>query len=144
MGLLIGMVIGDVIALILSYISHDEMIMGQSMVDRFGSQAGALLMQTIFSGIYGAISMAGVSFYEIDDWGLLKTAVVHCLTIEIAFVLIGLYMEWLRPDLAEILICCLISALIYMIIWLIMNARYKAEVNGLNRLLNEKGEDNEE
>ncbi len=38
--------------------------------------------------------MAGVSLYELEDWSLLKTAVVHYLLIICSFTVIGGYLNW--------------------------------------------------
>jgi hypothetical protein len=92
----------------------------------------------LISGVYGAIPMAGVMFYEIDSWGLLKQAVVHYATYTVAFLVIGISVGWVEPTLTGIALIAGIFLICHCIIWLIMYARYKAETKELNVLLQEK------
>ena len=142
-GFVIGMVVGDIISVVFTLSSGDTMLSVSQLIARYASNPKEFLIHTLLSGVHGAISMAGVSFYEIEDWGLLKTAVVHYLLIITSYTVIGLYLDWLPPSFWGIVISWTYMGVIYLIIWLIMNARYKAEVKELNEILEKDKEGSE-
>ena len=130
-GFVIGMVIGNLISLCMNGSQDFSQYVGS---DRF-------LPQTVLSGVLGAISMAGVSFYDIEDWSLLKTAVLHYLLIMAAYLPIALTLGWIEPKAEQIVLMALLMAAGYALIWVIMYVRYQAEVKKLNRLLKESQDD---
>jgi hypothetical protein len=139
-GFLLGMIVGNVIAF---FTSGCTTVINQDLLVRTGSAAEAVMVQTMFSGVYGAIAMAGVSFYEIEEWSLLRTALTHFALITLTYIPIGLYLGWIKVDnfAAEYGIVASMQAVVYLIIFLIMHARYKAEVKKLNEMLAEKDKD---
>jgi hypothetical protein len=139
-GFLLGMIVGNAIAF---FTSGCTTVINQDLLVRTGSAAEAVMVQTMFSGVYGAIAMAGVSFYEIEEWSLLRTALTHFALITLTYIPIGLYLGWIKVDnfAAEYGIVASMQAVVYLIIFLIMHARYKAEVKKLNEMLAEKDKD---
>ena len=135
-GFLLGMVVGAFISIGLGFAFHGgSLALPPSLLAATGSQAGALLAQMLLSGVYGAVPMAGVGFYEIDSWGLLKQAVVHYATYMVAFLIVGISVGWIEPTLADMGLMAGIFAVGHTIIWLIMYAKYKAEAKELSALL---------
>ena len=85
---LIGFVLGMLIGNLISYLSADKsaeplVIVSQVLIRRTGSVEAAMIVNTLLSGILGAVCMAGVIFHdpEVYDWGLTKAAVLHFLPI---------------------------------------------------------------
>ena len=137
-GFLAGMVVGALITVAIGFANGGSLDWPNSKLFAMtGSEAGALLAQMLLSGVYGAIPMAGVMFYEIDSWGLLKQAVVHYVTYTVAFMIFGVLVGWIEPTLLDMGIMAGIFLVCHCIIWLIMYARYKAETKELNSLINE-------
>jgi hypothetical protein len=134
-GFLLGMVIGVLIVVAMGFANGGVLILPKPLLAATGSEAGALLAQMLLSGAFGAVPMAGVTFYELDSWGMLKQAVVHYATYMPTFMLVGVCAGWLDPTLADIGLMAGLFAVGHTIIWLIMYARYKAEVAQLNELL---------
>ena len=135
-GFLAGMVVGALIAVAIGFANGGSLNWPDSKLFAMtGSEAGALLAQMLLSGVYGAIPMAGVMFYEIDSWGLLKQAVVHYVTYTVAFVAIGVPAGWLDLTYAGVGLIAGIFAVCHAVIWAIMFARYKRETQELNVLL---------
>ena len=135
-GFLLGMAIGDFITIITSLASGSELLFFTDLLlERVGSEALALLVQTVLSGVYGALCWAGIMFDEIESWGLLKAAVLHYLIIVLGFLPFAGYLGWTSFDPVECLTRAGIQALAYAIIFLIMDARYRREVEQLNELL---------
>lgn len=137
-GFLLGMVVGALIFIAVGFANGGSLAMPDfPLYTLTGSEAGALLAQMLLSGVFGMVPMAGVMFYEIDSWGLLKQAVVHYATYTVAFLIVGCAVGWIEPTLADMGLMAGIFAVGHAIIWAIMYARYKAETQELNTLLQE-------
>ena len=128
-GFLMGMVIGNLIAWITSGTPVNSKIAAW-----VGSDAGSVVIQMLLSGLLGAIAMGSAVIHEIEEWSLARCAVTHYLLIEAAYVPVALLLGW-ADDLTELLIMLGIQLIVYLIIWVIMYLRYKAEVRKLNELL---------
>lgn len=137
-GFLLGMVIGNGIALLTG-----GRLAGSFLIEKLGSEVWAVALQTLLSGLLGAIAMGGVMLHEIENWSLARSAVTHCLLIIAAYVLTALALHWVE-SLTELLIMVSIQLVAYYIIWVIMFLRYKAEVRRLNELLKESRETDRE
>ena len=136
-GFLAGMASGMIIAFIFSRISGHSYLFDPSLLERFHSETAAFLVNTILSGIYGAVCFAGMSFYEMENWGLLKATVLHCLLINISFLCTGLFLDWIPLQPVPILLSILFITGGFFAVWLIMFMKYKSEVKDLNQLLQE-------
>lgn len=136
-GILAGMVVGVSIVIVISFADGGgSLVMPSVLLEKTGSEAGALLVQMLVSGVYGAIPMGGAIVYEFDSWGLLKQAVVHYVTYTAAFLLIGSLVGWVETP-AEMALMAGIFLVGHCIIWLVMYARFKAATDELNELLQE-------
>lgn len=140
-GFLMGMVIGDLIAVLTGGGSPTA----SSLAERTGSETSALIVQTLLSGVYGAIGMGGVSFYDMEEWSLLRSALTHYLCIMISYIPIALFLGWIRPDhfIADYGVILIAQTAAYVIIFMIMSAIYRKEVRELNRMIEERAGRNE-
>lgn len=129
LGFLLGIAIGNVMAAI--FTSPD--VVSAALLAKAGTRSAALLLQTLGSGVIGAVAFASVSFYDIERWSLLQTAVVHFIVIEAAYLPVALWLGWLEGT-KETLIWLLSGAVTYLIIFLIMSAIYRAQVRKLSRM----------
>lgn len=143
-GFLLGALSGLIIAYIFAYINGSDHLFDDSFINRFGSQRTAFVVQMLFSGLYGAICFSSMGYYEVEDWGLLKATVLHCLTINLSFLIIGLFLEWIPFDMKVIAFSSLLIVGCFFIIWIIMYVRNKREVKKLNELLHEEENRTEE
>ncbi len=128
-GFLAGMIMGNLIA----WLSDGELV-NAKIAEWCGSDIGAVVIQTLLSGLLGAIAMGSVVIHEIERWSLLRCAVVHYLVIEISYVAIATVLGWYDSS-TELLIILGIQLVAFVIIWLIMYLRWKAQVRELNELL---------
>ena len=136
-GFLLGMVVGVLMVVVGGFADGGDLQLPQRLLAATGSEAGALLAHMLLSGVYGAVPMAGVMFYEIDSWGLLRQAAVHYVSYTLAFLLVGLVVGWIGPDPLEMGIVAAVFLVFHCIIWFVMHSRYKAETAELNELLHE-------
>lgn len=134
-GFVLGMALGNLIAVLMSTFTGDGSIVAHELVERMGSETAALFIQTILSGVYGAIAMGGTSLYEIENkwFGLTASAVSHYLLTILSYIPIALFLSWL-VTWEDILFMAVLMTIAYLIVFLIMYIRYKAEVRELNRI----------
>jgi len=136
-GLFIGALIGNVVTLLVNYFTEGKwMICMPELIERFGL-GGAIALQTLLSGIFGAISLGSMCFHDIDGWNMLRSSIAHCLTILISFIPAGLALYWFSFDISSILIISGVIIICYSIIWLIMYILWKREMREMT-ILNEE------
>ena len=131
LGFLLGTAIGNLIAWFFgSYVSS-------VLVARMGSVPAAILVQSLVSGMYGSFALAGTLFYDIEQWSLTRSSVMHFLVIAVLYVPTAMFLGWANSA-TEILIVEGILLVAYFIIWLVIYLRYKKEVRSLNEMLNKR------
>ena len=143
-GFFLGMLIGNFI----SYISSGRsavppVLVSDDLIRKAGSEMAALIVQTVLSGILGAVSFMGTIFYDLDDWGMTKTMLVHFLLILGVYFPVGFYCGWIEPDLKYILMVTGAMAFAYLIVWVIMYIRYRIETARLNQLVKQQHPENQ-
>ena len=142
-GFLLGIVIGNLIAFLTGNSDTGGITFApQKLLDMSGGNAViAMLLQSLFSGLYGAVCFAGMSFYEIERMPLAVATALHCALIVLLFIPIALLLGWVS-DIGTLLIISGIQLVCFFIIWLIMYAGFKKQVKELNEL-QEKNENQE-
>ena len=127
-GFLIGLAAGNLIAWF-----TDGVIVSPILVQRMGSETAAIVLQTLCSGLYGAITMAGTLLYDVERMPLALATGLHCLLVIGPYMPLALLLGW-ESDVTDILIVWCFQLAAFFIIWLVMYLRYKAEVKELNEL----------
>lgn len=132
-GFLIGIVIGDLIAVMTGSGEKGQFIpVSQKLVRKAGSVQGAVLLHNLISGLLGAAAMAGSIFFEFDNWEMSKAAAVHFLIILTAYFAAAFFCGWIEPKAKHILIMTAIMGAGYFLVWLIMYLRCRRETEKLN------------
>lgn len=134
-GFLIGIVIGNAIAILTGTSSTDGITFAsKQLLDMSGNSAVvAMLLQSLFSGLYGAACFAGMSFYEIERIPLAAATALHCGTIILLFIPISLILGWVS-SVFMLLIISAVQIVVFFIIWLILYFGYKKQVRELNEM----------
>lgn len=140
-GFLSGIALGILIA-VLSTAGGTVRLYSDLLRERTGSAAAAVLLNFLFSGLYGAICMGGTVVYDLDEWPLLRASLVHYLLCLLPYLPISLLLGW-HTGIVELLIVIGIMTVVYFIIWLIMFLRYRAEVRELNEINRRRNADAE-
>ena len=137
-GFLLGIVIGDLIALLTGNSDTEGVTFAsQKLLDMAGGNGtAAMILQSLFSGIYGAVCFAGMSFYEIERMSLAAATASHCALIVLAFIPISYLLGWVG-GIVETLIIAAAQAAAFFVIWLILYSVYKKQVRELNDLQND-------
>ena len=134
-GFLLGIVIGNLIAFLTGNSDTGGVTFAsQKLLDMAGGKAiVAMLLQSLFSGLYGAACFAGMSLYEIERMPLAAATALHCALIILLFVPISLFLGWVSK-IETLLMISGIQLVCFFIIWLIMYAGFKKQVKELNEL----------
>lgn len=134
-GFLLGIVIGNLIAFLTGNSDTGGITFApQKLLDMSGGNAViAMLLQSLFSGLYGAVCFAGMSFYEIERMPLAVATALHCALIVLLFIPIALLLGWVSQIETQLIISG-IQLICFFIIWLIMYAGFKKQVKELNEL----------
>ena len=134
LGFLIGVLMGDGIAIMTSLMSGGDFLPVAASLKRMcGGTGTAFLVQTIISGIYGAVCFGGISFYDIRSWPMLLSSGVHCAMIVLLFIPTALFLGWFEAPI-DFLVMAVIQITVYFAIWLILLLSYRREVKKLNEL----------
>lgn len=137
-GFLAWMVLCSIISTMIAWpLSPDRLFVTQSLLDKMGSLEAALVAHLLLSGLFGAVCMAGESFYDIESWSMLQAAAAHFSTMMLAYVPIALCLGWLQPNPRSIALSILVMAVGYVLIWLVLYLQYKRTTQQLNELLEE-------
>ena len=134
-GFLLGIVIGNLIAFLTGNSDTGGITFApQKLLDMSGGNAViAMLLQSLFSGLYGAVCFAGMSFYEIERMPLATATALHCALIVLLFIPIALLLGWVS-DIGTLLIISGMQLVGFFIIWLIMYFGYKKQIRELNEM----------
>ena len=142
-GFLLGIVIGNLIAFLTGNSDTGGITFASAKLLEMAGGNGtvAMLLQSLFSGFYGAVCFAGMSFYEIERMPLAVATALHCALIVLLFIPIALLLGWVSQIETQLIISG-IQLVCFFIIWLIMYAGFKKQVKELNEL-QEKNENQE-
>ena len=144
-GFLIGAVVGNVIAILTGTSNTGGITFASKQLLDIagGSAAVAMILQSVFSGLYGAICFAGTLFYDVERLPLAAATALHCAAIILIYIPVALLLGWVS-SIIEILIIAAIQFVVFFIIWLILYSVYKKQVKELNELMNKTKQENED
>lgn len=132
----IGFAVGAIVGILISVLTTVASVDGirpysDILLAHIKSPVAALLLQILFSGLYGAICMGGTVVYDVEEWSLLRVSLTHYLMCMISYLPISLLLGW-NNGIVDLLIACGVMTAVYFIIWLCMFLRYRAQVRELN------------
>ena len=94
-----------------------------------------ILLNGLFSALFGIISMGSSIVYDIEEWSILRSTVSHFAVVFISFNVIALSLGWFSFGSIEYWIIHIIMFIIYIMIWLIQYLIFRHKVKELNRKL---------
>ncbi len=141
LGFLLGMAMVTLIFMLFSRTGDGSFrFVSESLVSRTGSVPAATVLQLLLCGLYGALCMGGTLLYEIENWPLARSTLVHYLMIALGYLPPALLLGW-SMGAEELLAVEGIMTAGFFLIWLLMYLRFKAQVRELNELLEKQKED---
>ncbi len=132
-GFLIGAVVGNLIAFLTGSSATDGVAFSsRQLLDMSGGSAVlAMMLQSLFSGLYGALCFAGMSLYDAERLPLAAATALHCGLIVLPFIPISYLLGWVS-GIVETLIIAAAQIAVFFIIWLILYFAYKKQIRELN------------
>ncbi len=128
-GFVLGMAVGNFIAAL----TGGGEIVTPMLFAKAGGLSAALLWQTLLSGVIGGVAWAGMSLYELERWPLTAVCAAHFGIIMAAFLPIGRFLGWLETP-RDMLLMAAVMALAHFLVFLIMCAVYRKQVEELNKM----------
>ncbi len=134
-GVMSGIAIGYIISIISSLIYGDGNYYPcvPSFVQQVGNTINAVLIQTIFCGIIGAISSGASIIWDLEKWSLLKQTLIYLIVELITVIPIAYYLHWVNGSVKETFIFVFIFVFIFMIIWYAIFLYNKIKFNQINK-----------
>ena len=134
-GFLIGVVVGNLITILTGNSDTGGVTFASSqLLDMAGGSAlVAMLLQSLFSGLYGALCFAGMTLYDVDRLPLAAATALHCGIIVLPFIPISYLLGWVG-GINETLIIAVLQIAAFFMIWLILYFAYKKQVRELNTI----------
>ncbi|MEE3466879.1 MAG: DUF3021 domain-containing protein [Eubacterium sp.] len=136
LGFSLGILVGDGIAMLTGSLSAGELILVSDKLVSLtsGDVAYAFIIQSLLSGLYGALVFGTMIFYDIESWPLSIATAAHCLVTVGTFVPLSLLLGWSSGEPIGFLIMVGCQLVGFFIIWVIMYTIYKKQVKELNEL----------
>ena len=135
LGFSIGLLLGNGIAMLTGSLGAGELVLvSGKLLDMTGNMALAFLIQSILSGLYGALTFGTIVFYEIESWPLTVATAAHALVVIGSFVPLSVFLGWASEEPIGFLIMIGCQILGFFILWIIMYSIYKKQVKELNEL----------
>lgn len=141
-GFVLGILVCTIITAVTSSIGSGEVkLCNPHFAKAVGNYALALFLQTVISGLYGAVVMGATIVYDIEPedikkWSILKATVTHCVITFSSYYITGFVLRWFSiKNVKENLIMLLIFIIVYTSIWLINYLSYRKEVKRFNEKL---------
>ena len=118
-GLLSGVALGQLIAIVISAIKGDGSFYAviPELVNDFGGEQSAVIVQTILLGVSGAIVGAASVIWELDRWGLTKQTGAHFCLFAIPFTIVAYVLYWVPRSVGGVAASVIVLVVIYAAIW---------------------------
>ena len=134
LGFLNGAFIVNPLTLIISYLSEGKWLLCMPELIHQVGITSAVLLQTVLGAVLGMISFSGTEIFYIDNWSLLRCTVVHCILIMGSYIVVGLILHWITPDIVSVLTVLAIVVPAYAIVWSIRYTIWKNEMRKMTEL----------
>ncbi len=140
LGAPLGLAISTMIAIIISLCLRDGSYyaVAPELTADFGSEINAVLVQALFSMLYGA-AFAGASVIWETEWSLTKMTLVHLAVCSLATFPTAWIMHWMTHSAGGVLRYFGIFFLIYAVIWFTQYLSMKRKISDLNTKIHLNG-----
>lgn len=136
-GIPLGIAISYVISIVMSFIVGEGQFytVALPLINRFGSEVNAVVIQTIFSAIVGStFSMASV-IWEMDDWSIAKQTGIYFGMTSLIFLPISYLMHWMERSIIGFAIYFAVFLTIFLITWVVQYLFWRNRINQINERL---------
>lgn len=100
----------------------------QNLIDRYGNEVTAVIIQSILSAILGAGFAAASVIWEKDDWSLLKQTGIYFAIVTVLMMTVAYICEWMEHSVRGVLTYFGIFFGIFVVIWIIRYTSWKIRI----------------
>ena len=108
------------------------------LIDDCGGEMNAVLLQTVFSLLYGAVWGGASVIWEMENWSLLRMTVTHLAICSIITFPVAYLMRWMPHNMAGILLYFGIFLAIYLFVWVSQFHIMRKQIEQINHKMQEK------
>lgn len=102
-----------------------------------GSEINAVILQTVFSMLYGAVWAGGSVIWEIENWSLLRMTLTHLVLLSAVTFPIAWFLQWIPHQVRGACLFFGIFFVIYAGVWISRYLAIRKQVEEINRGLKE-------
>lgn len=102
-----------------------------------GSEMNAVLLQTVFSLLYGAVWGGASVIWEMEKWSLLRMTATHLVLCSVVTFPVAFLMRWMPHNIPGIALYFVIFLSIYLFIWITLYRTMKKQIAQINRKVQE-------
>ena len=100
-----------------------------SLIERFGNEVTAIIMQTVLSAVLGAGFAGSSIIWEMDEWSLLKQTSIYFGIVSVLMMTIAYICEWMEHSVKGILSYFGIFVAIFIAVWIVQYLIWKVRVS---------------
>ncbi len=134
-GALGGIVICYFITIGISLVMNDGVYYAcvPSLVDRFGNEVSAVMVQMGLSAILGAGFAGSSILWEKDEWSLLKQTTIYFSIVSVLMMSVAYVCEWMEHSFLSFLHYFIIFFVIFFVVWVLQYMIWKIRIARINR-----------
>ena len=130
-GLLRGIVISYLITIGISIAIGDGSYYPcvPSLIERFGNEVTAIIMQTALSAVLGAGFAGSSIIWEMDEWSLLKQTSIYFGIVSVLMMTVAYVCEWMEHSVKGVLSYFSIFFAIFIVVWIVQYLIWKIRIS---------------
>ena len=99
------------------------------MIERFGNEVTAIIIQTVLSAVLGAGFAGSSIIWEMDEWSLLKQTSIYFGIVSVIMMTVAYICEWMEHSVKGILSYFGIFFAIFIVIWIVQYLIWKIRIS---------------
>ena len=100
-----------------------------SLIERFGSEVTAIIIQTVLSAVLGAGFAGSSIIWEMDKWSLLKQTSIYFGIVSVLMMTVAYICEWMEHSVKGILSYFAIFFAIFIVVWIVQYLIWKVRIS---------------
>ncbi len=132
-GFFLGMIIGDAITAV--FASSDGIVFAApELTEQFG-YIPAVIIQTVLSGILGAIAFGVTIVYHMEKYSILAATCIHMVAAYATMIPIANILWWTGRTVEGNVVIIVMTLCMYVMIWFSVYMSYRIEIQKINESL---------
>ncbi len=138
-GMPLGITISVIISIIISLCINDGSFYAvvPELTEWCGSEISAVIVQYIFSAVYGAVWAGASCIWETEGWSLLRQTLTHLAVTSVTTFPVAYFTGWMEHSLAGVLVYYAVFLGIYFMIWLFQYLPMRRRIARFNQKVKE-------